>query len=69
VWLEKSRAPADSVRSYHVVDRRGRLRSEVRLHGNGRILGIGEGSVLVAESNPDGTRILRVLLPRSPDSP
>jgi hypothetical protein len=69
VWLEKSRAPADSVRSYHVVDRRGRLSREVRLHGNGRILGIGEGSVLVAESNPDGTRILRVLLPRSPDSP
>ena len=25
VWLEKSRAPADSTRRYHVVDRQGRL--------------------------------------------
>jgi hypothetical protein len=66
VWLEKSRAPIDSTRNYHVVDRRGRLIREIRLRGNGRVLGVGGGAVLVAESNPDGTRLLRVRLPAAP---
>ncbi|MGH7508939.1 MAG: hypothetical protein ACREMZ_05670 [Gemmatimonadales bacterium] len=63
VWLEKSRAPSDSVRQYHVVDRRGRLAREIRLHSNGRILAVGQDAVLVAEPNPDGTRLVRVRLP------
>lgn len=57
VWLEKSRAPADSSRVYHVVDRRGRLAEEVRLRGQGRVLAVGPRAVLVAESTPDGTRL------------
>jgi len=65
VWLEKSRAPADSVRQYHVVDRRGRLARQMHLRGQGRILGVGHDAVLVAESTPDGTRLLRIPLPRS----
>ena len=44
VWLEKSRAPADSSRVYHVVDRRGRLAQEVRLRGQGRVLARGAAS-------------------------
>ena len=60
VWLEKSRAPADSSRAYHVVDRRGRLAQEVRLRGQGRILAVGPRAVLVAESTPDGTRLKSV---------
>jgi hypothetical protein len=62
VWLEKSRAPADSSRVYHVVDRAGRLTREVRVRGQGRILAVGPGRVLVAESTPDGTRLKSVNL-------
>lgn len=69
VWLQKSRAPADSVRQYHVVDRRGRLVREVRLPGRGRILSVGSDAALVAESTPDGTRLLRVPLPAAPGTP
>jgi hypothetical protein len=60
IWLEKSRAPADSSRVYHVVDRRGRLAQEVRVRGQGRVLAIGPRAVLVAESTPDGTRLKSV---------
>ncbi|HWN19360.1 MAG TPA: hypothetical protein VNO19_10640 [Gemmatimonadales bacterium] len=60
VWLEKSGAPADSFRVYHVVDGRGRLAQEVRLRSKGRVLAVGPRSVLVAESTPDGTRLQRV---------
>jgi len=60
VWLEKSRAPADSSRVYHVVDRHGRLAQEVRLRGQGHVLAVGPSAVLVAESTPDGTRLKSV---------
>ena len=49
VWLEKSRAPIDSSRRYHVVDRQGRLREEIRVPGHGRIIAVAPGAVLVAE--------------------
>lgn len=58
VWLEKSRAPADSSRRYHVVDRQGRLQREIRVPGPGRILAIGDRSALVAERVRDGTRFV-----------
>jgi hypothetical protein len=58
VWLEKSRAPADSSRRYHVVDREGRLQREVRVPGPGRILAVGDQSALVAERVRDGTRFV-----------
>jgi hypothetical protein len=48
VWLEKSRAPVDSSRRYHVVDRQGRLRAEIRLPGPGRIIAVGADAALVA---------------------
>ncbi len=63
VWLEKSRAPADSTRNYHVVDRGGRLARQVRIRGQGRILAVSDSAALVAERTPDGTRLLRVQLP------
>src|SRR5215217_6923605 len=63
VWLEKSRAPADSARRYHVVDRSGRLVREVRIRGQGRILGLGENTALVAEPTRDGTRLVLVAIP------
>ena len=69
VWLEKSRAPADSSRVYHVVDQRGQLAQEVRLRGQGRVLAVSPGAVLVAESTPDGTRLKRVALPPAAPTP
>jgi hypothetical protein len=58
VWLEKSRAPADSSRRYHVVDQSGRLVREVRLQGSGRIVALGRSSGLIAEPAPEGTRLI-----------
>jgi hypothetical protein len=58
VWLEKSRAPADSTRRYHVVDRRGRLLREIRLRGQGRIVALGSNSGLIAEPVSEGTRLI-----------
>ncbi len=58
VWLEKSRAPADSTRRYHVVDREGRLVREVRLRGQGRIIALGPKRSLVAEPVPEGIRLI-----------
>jgi hypothetical protein len=69
VWLEKSRAPADSSRRYHVVDRAGKLVREVRLHGQGRILGLGERTALVAEPTRDGTRLIGTSLPDASTTP
>jgi hypothetical protein len=58
VWLEKSRAPADSSRRYHVVDRSGQLIREIRLQGQGRVLALGPGIGLVAEPAAGGTRLI-----------
>lgn len=67
VWLEKSRAPADSARRYHVVDRQGRLVREVRLKGQGRIMALGQGSALVAEPTPQGARLVAIRLTPEPN--
>jgi hypothetical protein len=66
VWLEKSRAPADSARRYHVVNREGRLVREVRVPGTGRIVAVGAADALVAERLRDGTRFTRFPLPAPP---
>ena len=63
VWLEKSRAPADSSRRYHEVDRAGRLIREIRVPGAGRIVAVGSGQALVAERVTDGTRFIGFPLP------
>ena len=63
VWLEKSRAPADSSRRYHEVGRDGRLVREVRVPGPGRIVAVGAGAVLVAERLVDRTRFIGFALP------
>jgi hypothetical protein len=65
-WLEKSRAPVDSSRRYHVVDRQGRLGEEIRVPGPGRIIAVGGGAALVAEPSRDGVRLLRFDLPAPP---
>jgi hypothetical protein len=65
-WLEKSRAPVDSSRRYHVVSRAGRLREEIRVPGRGRIIAVAEDAALVAEPSRDGIRLLRFDLPAAP---
>jgi hypothetical protein len=66
VWLEKSRAPVDSSRRYHVVGRDGHLLREVRVPGMGRIVAVGGEAALVAERLRDGTRFTRFPLPAVP---
>lgn len=68
VWLQKSRAPADSVQHYHVVDRNGRLVRDVLLPGPGRIVGLGAGSALVTEPSREGARLLRIAVPAVADT-
>ena len=63
VWLEKSRAPADSSRRYHEVDRTGHLLREVRLPGMGHIVAVGADQALVAERVPTGTRLIGFSVP------
>lgn len=66
VWLEKSRAPADSTRRYHVVDSLGRLQREIQVPGRGRIVAVGDGVVLVAEPSRDGVHLLGFAVPPAP---
>jgi hypothetical protein len=63
VWLEKSRAPADSSRRYHEVDRTGHLAREIRVPGTGRIVAVGAEEALVAERVTDGTRFIGFPVP------
>jgi hypothetical protein len=69
IWLEKSRAPADSSRRYHVVDRQGRLVREIRVKGQGRIMALGQNTALVAEPTLEGTRLVVISLPTEPSVP
>ncbi|MGH7527011.1 MAG: hypothetical protein ACREMX_09940 [Gemmatimonadales bacterium] len=69
VWLEKSRAPADSARRYHVVDRRGRLVREIRVRGRGRIVAVADDAALVADRVTDGTRFAQVQVPPAAPAP
>lgn len=63
VWLEKSRAPADSSRRYHVVNRQGKLIREVRIRGQGRIIALSTGGGLITEVTPAGIRLLAIQFP------
>src|SRR3954464_5430246 len=69
VWREKSRAPADSSRRYHVVNREGKLIREVRIRGQGRILALTATRALIAEPTPSGVRLVSIHLPADSTSP
>jgi hypothetical protein len=62
IWLEKSRAPADSSRRYHVVDRRGRMVREIRVRGQGRVMALSLSQGLFVEPTPSGTRLVAMRL-------
>jgi hypothetical protein len=63
IWLERSRAPADSARSYLVVDSTGALLREVRLPGRGRLIAAHGSTLVAAEPAPDGTHLVRYTAP------
>ncbi len=63
VWLEKSRAIGDSVRSYQVVNRGGKLLREVRHPGHGHVLALTAAAALVAEPTAQGVRLLQYRIP------
>ena len=63
IWLEKSKPALDSVRTLHVLDRRGNLLRAMRLIGGARLLGIGGQSILVAEQFERGVRLMQIRIP------
>jgi hypothetical protein len=63
VWLVKSRAIGDSVRSYQVVDRSGRMVQSVTHRGLGHIIALGVGYALVGEPFAGGMRLLLFRMP------
>lgn len=69
IWFEKSRADVDSARRVHVVDRAGRLARWLVVPTRGRIIGVADSALLVAEQWREGVRLLRVTVPPLPGSP
>jgi hypothetical protein len=63
VWLEKSKPVLDSVRKIQVLDRAGVLQRVLLLHGQARLLGVGEESLLIAEQFAKGIRLMQVRIP------
>ena len=68
IWLEGSRALADTVQRYNVVDRDGRLVFVATVSGSGRILAASPGSLLIADIQPAGIRLRAAPIPTLPDS-
>ena len=65
IWLVKSRAVGDSLRSNQVVGRDGRLVREVRHYGHGRVLAVSPTAVLLAEPFEGGIRLFQIALPQA----
>lgn len=63
VWLVKNRAIGDTVRTYQLIGRDGRLVRIASHPGLGRILAVGEGTALVGEPFEGGIRLLEYRLP------
>jgi hypothetical protein len=66
VWLVKSRAIGDSVRTYQVIDSTGRLVAGMSHDGLGRILAVTDSFAIVGEPFEAGTRLLLYRIPSAP---
>ena len=64
VWLVKSRAVGDSLRSNQVIGRDGALIREVRNHAHGKLVAADPGRVLLAEPFEGGVRLFVLALPQ-----
>jgi len=60
LWLEKSRAGLDSLRRVHLVDQAGHLVRKLAIATRGRVIGVGDSTLLVAEQWREGVRLLQV---------
>jgi hypothetical protein len=70
IWLEKSKVITDSLRRIHVLDRTGNLQRILQVVGQGRLIAVGQSSVLIAESaSSEGVRLMEVRIPPSPSTP
>lgn len=63
VWLVKSRAIGDSIRSYQVIDSVGHLAATVSHEGLGRVLALTDSLALVGEPFEHGMRLLLFAFP------
>ena len=67
VWLERSRATADTMQQYQVIDSTGQLVAAVHIPGWGRLRAVGLDAALVAEPSDGRTLLLEFEL-RAPAS-
>lgn len=66
-WLEKSRPAVDSVRTYQVLDRKGRLDYLAVLPSRqGHLIALSDSIGLMAEQYREGVRLMQVRLPKPP---
>jgi len=63
IWLEKSKPAADTLRRIQVLDRSGQLQRVLVLRGQGRLIAVGPGKLLVAERATEGMRLMEVRVP------
>lgn len=66
VWLERSRAVSDTVQSYHVVGRDGRLAFIAVVPWNHQVLAASAGHALVARPGRDGIYLRQAPIPGTP---
>ncbi len=63
IWLERSRAPADTMQQYQVIDSAGQLVTAVHIPGWGRVRAVGTDAALVAEPFDERVLLLQFELP------
>ena len=63
VWLEQSRAYGDTLRTYQLVDRAGKLIRRIQHRDPGRLVSVSPTGGLMLEQYAEGVRALRVALP------
>ena len=68
VWLQKTKAAFDTSGRYHVVNRRGELRREIRVPTTSRILAAGADRALAVEADSGGLRLLQYVVPAVAES-
>jgi hypothetical protein len=63
VWLERSRAISDTMQTYHVVGRDGRLSFIAVIPGDAQVIGASDTKALVADPGRDGVYLRQAPLP------
>ena len=66
VWLERSRAIADTLQTYHVVGRDGRLSFIAAVPSKSQVVGASASHALIATVGRDGVQLRQAPLPSAP---